>query len=381
MVTRSVLHVIDALNIGGAQELLLQLTLQAPPEQTVTICTLQTDLAMQERFTAAGAAVVSLNRNRPTILSPLRFLRYMFGSVYDVVRLCRRLKTSVVHCHLADAELIGILAGRLAGVRAVLVTVHNPILFHARAAGDPRNLLHRISLAVLFRLADRVVAVSHQTEVVLHQTLGLTPPRLVCVQNGVAVTRFEGLVPSQTLRRECGAGPDDFLILNIGRLESQKRQDILLQAMALVSQSRPRLRLCLAGTGSLARALSDQARELGLADTVTFLGPRDDIASLLGAADMVAVASSWEGTSLSLMESMAAGKPIVATDIPGNRELLGCGRSLLVPAGDAPAMAQAITKLADDATLARSLGQAARSKAFAQYDIRAIAKTYQELWA
>lgn len=381
MVAAAVLHVIDALNIGGAQELLLLLTLQAPPEQTVTICALQPDLAMQERFTAAGAVVVALNRQRPTILSPLRFLRYLFGSVNDVVRLCRRLKTSVVHCHLADAELIGILAGRLAGVRTVLVTVHNPILFPMRPAGDPRNLLHRIALAVLFRLAGRIVAVSRQTEAVLRQTLGLTAPRLVCVPNGVAVTRFADVVPSQVLRRECGAGPDDFLILNIGRLESQKRQDILLKALALVTQSQPRLRLCLAGTGSLARTLSDQARALGLADTVTFLGARNDIAALLGAADMVAVASSWEGTSLSLMESMAAGKPIVATDIPGNRELLDCGQALFVPSGDAPAMARAMTRLADDAALARSLGQAAREKALAQYDIRATAKTYQALWA
>ena len=381
MVARAVLHVIDALNVGGAQELLLLLALQAPPEQVFTICALQSDLAMQERFTAAGVAVVALNRKRPTILSPLRFLRYLLGNVCDVVRLCRRLGTSVVHCHLADAELIGTLAGRLARVRTVLVTVHNPILFHARSAGDLRNLLHRISLAVLFRLADRVVAVSRQTEAVLRQTLGLTAPRLVCIPNGVDVTRFVGLVPDQALRRECGAGPNDFLILNIGRLESQKQQDILLKALALVSQSQPRLRLCLAGTGSLARALSDQARALGLADTVTFLGARNDIAALLGAADMVAVASSWEGTSLSLMESMAAGKPIVATDIPGNRELLGCGQALFVPSGDAPAMARAMTRLADDAALARSLGQAAQSKALAQYDIRATAKTNQALWA
>ena len=336
MVARAVLHVIDALNVGGAQELLLLLTRQAPPGQKITVCALQPDLAMRERFAAAGAEVVGLDRERPSILSPLRFARYLFGGVRDVRRLCRRLKADVVHCHLADAELVGILAGRLAGVRKTLVTVHNPILFHERPAGDPRNLLHKLCLAVLYRLAWRVVAVSRQTEAVLRQTLGLTPPRVVCVPNGVDVARFAALVPSPAVRRDCGAGPDDFLILNIGRLENQKRQDVLLESLALLVQSQPSIRLCLAGTGSRKHALARQAQESGLADKVRFLGARNDIAALLGAADLVAVASFWEGTSLSLMESMAAAKPIVATDIPGNRELLDPGQALLVPSDDAP---------------------------------------------
>ncbi|MHC1789511.1 glycosyltransferase [Solidesulfovibrio sp.] len=381
MVARAVLHVIDALNVGGAQELLLLLTRQAPPGQRVTVCVLQPDLALQERFAAAGVDVVGLGRKRPPILSPLRFADYLFGCLRDVLCLCRRLKADVVNCHLADAELIGILAARLAGVRNILVTVHNPILFHERPVGDPRNLLHRISLIVLFRLAHRVVAVSRETEGVLRQTLGLTPPRLVCIPNGVDVVHFAAMVPSASLRRECGAGPDDFLILNIGRLESQKRQDILLASLAQALASQPQLRLCVAGTGSLAGALAGQAQELGVADKVKFLGVRNDIDDLLGSADMVAVASTWEGTSLSLMESMAAGKPIVATDIPGNRELLDAGQALLVPPGDAPAMARAFIRLAADRALAQTLGQAARSKARQSFDIRVVANAYQAMWA
>lgn len=381
MVARAVLHVIDALNVGGAQELLLQLTRQAPCGQRVTICVLQPDLAMEERFAAAGAEVVGLGRKRASILSPRHFVGYLFGCLRDMLRLCRRLNIEVVHCHLADAELIGILAARLAGIRRVLVTVHNPILFHERPAGDPRNLLHRIALAALFRLAYRVVAVSRQTEDVLRQALGLAPPRLRRLPNGVDVVRYEALVPSAALRRECGAGPDDFLILNIGRLERQKRQDILLAALAQALVSQPRLRLCLAGTGSLAGALAGQARELGVAHKVRFLGARDDVPELLGSADMVAVASTWEGTSLSLMESMAAGKPIVATDIPGNRELVDAGQALLVPPGDALAMAQAFGRLAADAALRQSLGQVARDKARQCFDIRAVVNAYQAMWA
>ncbi|NDY56363.1 glycosyltransferase [Desulfovibrio sulfodismutans] len=381
MTARVVLHVIDALNVGGAQELVLLLARQAPPGQKTVVCVLQPDLAMRERFLAAGAEVAALGRKRPSIFSPGRFLAYFLCGVRDVVRLSRRLKADVVQCHLGDAEIVGIVAGRLAGVRKTLVTVHNPILYHERPAGDPRNLLHRVSLAVLYRLAWRVVAVSRQTEHVLRRELGLAPPRLACVVNGVDVARFEAMVPSAAARRECGAGPDDFLILNIGRLEDQKRQDILLAALAEMAESQPRVRLCLAGAGSREDDLARMARELGVADRVRFLGARSDIPELLGAADMVAVASVWEGTSLSLMESMAAAKPIVATDIPGNRELLDPGQALLVPAGDVRAMARAIVALIADPAMARALGKAARDKARRFFDIRNVAAAYQAMWA
>lgn len=381
MAARVVVHVIDALNVGGAQELVLLLARQAPFGQKTVVCVLQPDLAMRDRFAAVGAEVAALGRKRPSILSPGRFLAYFLGGVRDVVRLCRRLGADVVHCHLGDAEIVGILAGRLAGVRKTLVTVHNPILFHERRAGDPRNLLHRISLAVLYRLAFRVVAVSRQTEQVLARDLGLAPLRLARVANGVDVARYASMASSETARRDCGAGPDDFLILNIGRLEDQKRQDILLAALAEVSLRLPRARLCIAGEGGRKDELARLARELGIADRVRFLGARDDIPELLGAADMVAVASVWEGTSLSLMESMAAAKPIAATDIPGNRELLDPGQALLVPPDDVRAMAGAVDALAADPDMARALGQAAREKARRLFDIRVVAASYQAMWA
>jgi glycosyltransferase involved in cell wall biosynthesis len=380
MAARVVLHVVDALNVGGAQELILLLAGLAPPGQRTVVCVLQPDLAMADRFAAAGAEVAALGRARPSILSPIRFAGYFLGGVRDVARLVRRIRADVVHCHLGDAEIAGILAGRLAGVARTLVTVHNPILYHARPGPDPRNLLHVASLAVLYRLARRVVAVSRQTEAALRRDLGLSPPRLTCVVNGVDVTRFGSLPRTDEARRACGAGPDDFLILNIGRLESQKRQNVLIEALALLARDLPRARLAVAGTGGLGQGLERMARTLGVAERVRFLGARDDIPALLGAADMVAVASVWEGTSLSLMESMAAARPIAATDIPGNRELLGPDEARLVPADDAPAMARAMAEIAADPAMAARLGQAARDKALRLFDIKTTARAYQALW-
>jgi len=381
MAARVVLHVVDALNVGGAQELILLLARQAPPGQRTVVCVLQPDLAMADRFAAAGAEVAALGRPRPSILSPVRFMRYFLGGVRDVMRLVRRHGADVVHCHLGDAEIVGILAGRLAGVARTMVTVHNPILYHARPGRDLRNLLHVFSLAALYRLARRAVAVSRQTEAVLRRDLRLAPPRLTCILNGVDVVRMEAAARSEALRRECGAGPQDFLILNIGRLESQKRQHILIEALARLKEKLPRVRLGVAGTGSLEQELRQKAASLGVGGQVRFLSSRNDIPELLAAADMVAVASVWEGTSLSLMESMAAARPIAATDIPGNREVLGPGEALLVPADDAPAMAQAIAALAADPALAAKLGQAARDKARRLFDIRLTAQAYQALWA
>lgn len=380
MAARVVLHVVDALNVGGAQELILLLSRQTPPGHRSVVCVLQPDLAMKRRFEEAGAEVAALERPRASILSPSGFARYFLGGVRDVMRLIRRHAPDVVHCHLGDAEIVGIVAGRLAGVKKTMVTVHNPILYHARPGPDPRNIMHLASLSVLYRLARRVVAVSRQTEAALGRTLGLAPPRLICIPNGVDVERIAATPRSQALRTDCGAGPDDFLILNIGRLEDQKRQAVLIQAVAILAGTLPGARLCVAGTGSLETALRQKAGELGVTDQVRFLGARDDIPELLAAADAVAVSSYWEGTSLSLMESMAAARPIVATDIPGNRELLDHGQALFVPSGDARAMARALGLAAADPAMAQKMGHAARNKARRHFDIHITAKAYQALW-
>jgi hypothetical protein len=137
---RTILHVIDALNVGGAQELLVLLAEKTPKSAYRTlVCVIQPDTTIKARIESKGAAVHCLNRSRPSIYNPFDFILYFYKNIRDILSLCREHEVDVVHCHLSDSEFIGIPAGWLHRADRVISTVHYPALLPERKAGDFRN--------------------------------------------------------------------------------------------------------------------------------------------------------------------------------------------------------------------------------------------------
>ena len=153
------------------------------------------------------------------------------------------------------------------------------------------------------------------------------------------------------------------MVLAAGRLASQKGLDTLIAAAARWRGRRPEPVLVIAGTGPLAGELAAQARDLGV--TARFLGRRDDVGDLLAVADVFALPSRWEGQPLVLQEAMRAGRPIVATDVGGVRDLTGDEAALLVKPGDPAELAAAVLDVLDDPGLAARLSKAAAQRAAA----------------
>jgi glycosyltransferase involved in cell wall biosynthesis len=150
---------------------------------------------------------------------------------------------------------------------------------------------------------------------------------------------------------------DEFLVLSTGRLAEQKGLEYLIRAVPLVPTGGRSLKVLLAGDGPLRDELRSLASKLGVEHKVRFLGFRDDIGDLLTAADLVALPSLWEGLSISLLEAMAAGKPVVTTTIGSNREVTGDGyAALLVPPKDPDRLASAIGHLMVDDLRRQQLG-------------------------
>ncbi len=376
-----ILHVIDALNIGGAQELLVLLAKKTPPEACRTlVCVLQPDLTIKGRLTDKGAEVFCLMRPRASILSPLRFLKYVSGGLKDIITICRRYKVDVVHCHLSDAEFIGIPAGRLAGVKRVVSTVHYPALLPERAKGSGRNLLRRIATRLLYLLADRVVAVSFDVAAQLERIFHLDPEKIEIIVNGIDVEEIGRVSPDPEILSSIGGRPGERLVLAVGRLMPPKGHRYLIEAMPALAE-RFKVRLLLTGDGDLRESLVEEGRSLGVGESISFLGSRDDIPELLAAAEVFVLPSVSEGTSLALLEAMAAAKPIVATDIPGNRGLLRHEHnSLLVPPGDPERLYLAIAALLADPPRAGGYGQNARKDVAGLYHIDKTVEKHLALW-
>ncbi len=376
-----VLHVIDQLAYGGAQQLLVLLAAFSRTRCRTTVCALQPPGDLKEALEAAGARVLLLNRERPGIATPGKFFSYVGGGIRDIIGYCRKERVDVIHCHLSDAEFLGVAAARLAGVRPVLVTAHTPKLLPKRPWYDPRNALRRLATMVLFNLADRILAVSEETAEALHTTFGVAQKRLAVMQNGIDVEYYASRPASPERRASLGIPPDAKVVVAVGRLVPLKGHEYLVQALPRLRERFGDVRLILLGDGERRGALEALCRESGTAGHVIFAGNRRDVADILAFCDVFAMPSLWEGTSLALLEAMAGGRAIVATDIPGNRKVLTPDEdALLVPPEDSAALAEAVGRFLADPALAEAFGGRARRTAEAGYDIKIMVAELEKLW-
>ena len=232
------------------------------------------------------------------------------------------------------------------------------------------------------RLVNRTDCLVGNSQAVVdfYRPLGYPESKLRVIPNGVEVPA----TPSQSREaflQELQLPEDAKLVMFVGRLAPQKRVPDLLWAMQLLRQADPRAYLVIVGDGPLRASLEQYAREVEVLSHVRFLGHRPDAASLLHHADVVWLASEFEGMSNSLMEAMACGRPIVASAIPPNQELIQHGvHGYLVNLGDTAGFAQFTLKLLNDSDLAARLGTAARDWVDTELSLRRMVERHIEMY-
>ncbi|MBF0495775.1 MAG: glycosyltransferase [Deltaproteobacteria bacterium] len=382
-VKRNILQVIDHLEYGGAQRLLVPLAEWIHKDTyNLTVCTLQTDTSLKAEIESKGVKVICLGRTRPSILCLPRFASYVYGSIRDLMNLCAGLKIDVIQCHLSDAEFLGIVAGTLSGVELILTTNHNVFLPSDRGAYDVRNVMRKVlSRELINRWADFAVAVSEDVGRRLRADFGVRPEKIKVIINGIDVNRYRRReVPAQ-LRQSLGLRVGNRVVTTVGRLSHPKGHTYLLQAIALLKLRFPELRLLLVGDGELKNDLRTECAALGLKDQVNFLGSRNDVSDILAVTDIFVLPSLWEGTSLALLEAMAAGKPIIATAIAGNIGIIEHNiNGRLVPAGNVESLASAIADFLDKPEMALKYADNAYRNA-ERFDIRQTISELESLWS
>ena len=343
---RSVYYFTDSHESGGAEAALLLLieNLDRSEWQPTLLYNPNPPLAsVAETARELGATV----RVVPSLAFGLQGARRMEAFVQAL----RRERPAVFHAHLSWplAARFELAAAVIARVPAVVATFH---LFPP----SPLSRVAPLEGRLLGAGVGRGIAVSHAIATSVEDVLGWPPRKLEVIRNGVAIERFQQRRDLE-LRRELAAGSDDFLFLTTARLDPQKGLDVLLRAARSVEGAR----FVIAGVGGELARLERQADELGVRERIVFLGHRTDVPALLAASDAFVLPSLFEGTPLSLLEAMAAGKAVVASAIPGTDELVVDDENgLLVPVRDAKALAQALRRVVADAELRVRLGAAAR---------------------
>ena len=275
----------------------------------------------------------------------------------------RRQDAAVFHAHLhwPLACKYGIAAARAARVPAVVATAQLHVeLAHAGFV----DLQHRLMTAFV----DRYIAVSADVAANLERRFGVGASKITVVPNAADLPELQAAGGARPVDWPVRAGRRAALML--ARLEVEKGVDVLIRAAAAI----PELDLVIAGDGSCRATLEATAAELGIAERVHFLGYRSDPAALLANADLFVLPSLVEGFPLSVVEAMAAGVPVVASDIGGTREAVEHERTgLLVPPRDADALAAAIRRTLSDPAATSARVAAARDRATRELSASAIA--------
>lgn len=303
-----------------------------------------------------------------------------FRSWPALLRILRELQPQVVHTrNLAALEMQ--VAAWWAGVP---LRVHGE---HGRDAEDPdgRSRKHQWLRRLYRPFVHHYVALSRDLDRYLVDTMGFSRGAVTQVYNGVDIDRF---APTTAPQRPPGCpftAPGLCLAGTVGRMQTVKAQPLLARAFVMALQRRPdlrdRLRLVMVGDGPLRAECEQVLQQAGLSDLAWLPGERSDVPAVMRGLDLFVLPSLAEGISNTILEAMACGLPVVATDVGGNADLVEDGRTgQIVPAGDVPALADALCRWADRETDRRAAGAAGRARVEAQFSLPAMVAAYEAVY-
>jgi glycosyltransferase involved in cell wall biosynthesis len=284
------------------------------------------------------------------------------NQVRAMAKLFRDEQIDIVHTHNTYPHLYATLAARWAGVSVVIQTRHGQRAGHGWKS--------RVSYRWAAKLVDRVIAVSDDAARLCVDADGLPRSKVQRIWNGIDLSQFAYHGPATKP-----------VAISVARLSSEKDFPTLLRATALAATQWPDLQLRIVGDGPERPALERLSRELGLTTRVEFLGERRDVPALLKGAGFFVTASLTEGISLTLLEAMAVGLPVVATAVGGNPEIVQDGvTGLLSPAGDPDALAATMVAMSQRSADWPAFGEAGRGRVCEEFDVRRMAADYEALY-
>ena len=368
-----VLLAITRLELGGAQRVVLHTARKLDRKIfDVALCWGPGDLLDDE-----AAAIRNLERIPVRTLvrpvAPISDLRALF-SLRSAVR---SFQPQVVHTHSSKAGILGRLAARLEGVSTVH-TVHGFGFTPLQAA--PTRFLYRAAEKTMARLTDHFVMVS-ETDRRRGIEIGLFPPdKAVVIRAAIDIESFRAANDGEAVRECLGIPMGVPLVTQIGNFKPQKAPLDFVRVAAAIQPTHPDAWFVMVGDGPLREPAEGLARELGVGDRMVFSGWWKDVPGLLAATTVSVLTSRHEGLPCSVVESLAAGVPVVATAVDGTIEVVRSGdNGLLAPAGDITGLAQSIGRLLANPSLRARMAAAAR-KGLEAFDRDLMVRQQEDLY-
>jgi sugar transferase (PEP-CTERM/EpsH1 system associated) len=361
-------HTIYAFSDGGMERGLLNLVNYGDHEcfQHVIICLTQAGSFVHQLASPACRIVELHKRDGNDLRLPGR-----------IAAVSRRHRVNILHARGWPTLVETAVAARLAGVRR---TVYG---FHGKTMEDlqhPSLLRHWIQKAVI-RSYHRVMTLNRQMRTDLATASGLSEDRICVIANGVDVTRFRPREDRRAIRARFGLPSHRFIIGSVARLDAVKNHEVILQALCRLRQHHSMPFFLLVGEGPHRAMLAQAIERLQLAADVCLFGYSDSIAELLNCMDLYIQSSFYEGFSNTLIEAMASGLPVLATDVGGTADILFAGQEgFFFHPTDVDTLASLILRLQQDSQLRRVLAERARRRVVEHFAVHEMVRLYEAMY-
>nr|WP_224746747.1 glycosyltransferase [Pelovirga terrestris] len=355
------MQLINVFDFGGAESLALNICIHL---NSAKIC--QTSVCAL--FGGRGPLVDHAENNTVNVHCFTQKNRGRLQVMWGLYRLFRVQHVTVVQVHGAYLLQYAALPARLAGVRIIYTE-------HAKYSLSQSSKLKR-NTRYLSRLADKVVCVSENLKNFMITDVGVSASQIEVIHNGVNLSAFQVENKEKSVKKN----QDKLIIGTVARLSEPKDHGNLLRAFAEVVNKRPDVRLMLVGDGELRSDIESMIQQLGLKSYVDMLGRRSDIPELLVKMDIFVLPSKREGFPIAVLEAMACGKPVVATNVGGMSEIISNGEEgMIVPPENSDELAKAILKLVADEGLRTKIAVLGYQKVISSFSEQAMMEKYMNL--
>jgi len=359
---KTILFVSTSSGPGGAEQVISNLAASLDPSRYRGVLCLFRAGWLQER---------SQSRGVPTFVIPTQGIMD-WRWAFRFRDLLKAEQVDLIHAHEFDANVQGTAVAAHCGVPLV-ATVHGKHYFWEK-------LRRRLAYRWVSRRAN-MVAVSEDLKRFIVEKVGIPSHRITVLYNGVDVHHAPAAAEIGACRKELHLPDTDRVVGVVGNLYPVKGHQYLIDSIPRVLEQCPDTSFVFAGRGQLESELKQQVNRLGLDKRVYFLGLRQDIPRILALLDVFVLPSLSEGLSMAILEAMMAGKPVIATHVGGNPEIVLDGETgFLVPAKDSHALAASLIKLLRDPQMAIQFGEKGRRRAERQFSLHTMVNAYQSLY-
>ncbi len=358
-----VLHLVQGLDVGGLEYMVVALVNQLNRKKFLpSVCCFDTLGELHNNL---------LNDTKTTLLKRKPGIDLFYP--FKLAALLKKDKIDIIHLHNSTAFFYGVLAGKIAGVGRIIYTEH--------ARDVAPNIKVRIMDKILSYLTDRIVVVAEFLKLNLVHKEWIDPKIITTIYNGIDGEPFTTEFDRQEITRELNISAAAKIIGIVARLDPIKNHRCLIKAMKKVSALYPNVVLIVIGDGTLRQELEELVSEEQLQNNILFLGTRNDIPRLLSVLDIFVLCSLSEGLPLTILEAMAAGKPIVATSVGGIPEIIQDNTDgIIIRSDDSDELAAAISELIRDKKKRHDMGVKARMKFEERFTVRSMVQSYEKLY-